>query len=272
MKNSNRFRRVMGLILFFSVAAAIIIVVTLLSVYLPPASGNTQDITVPDLRGTQYQTDDPRLPPSLYRITVEYRTDDSQRAGIILSQSPAPNAVRRVIENKSPCTLHLIVSVGAPQISLPNLKGMSTDTAALLLRQKGLTVKREQRRSSEYAAGQVIETHPAAGTVLSRDETVVLIESTTATRRTLHVPDVLGMTAESAREALLRAGFVVGEISYRPDAMPANTVIAQFPLEKTLVTSSNTRATLTLSDGSRQPPQSADDLPQPSDAPAQSTD
>ena len=260
MKTKNRFRRAMGLILFFSVAAAIMIAVTLVSVYLPPASGSTQDVTVPDLEGTQYTENDPRLPPDLYRVTVEYRTDETHGAGTVLSQSPAPNAVRRVVVGKSPCSLHLVISAGESQISLPDLTGQGADTAARMLREWGLTVKKEQRINDAYATGQVIETHPAAGTTLHRGDTVVLVESTTKTRRTLTVPDVVGMTAAEAKQALLRAGFVVDEVVYRPDVLPADTVVAQFPLGKTLVTSANTHATLTLSDGSLQMP---DEIPTP---------
>ncbi len=255
MKTQNRFRRAMGLIFFFSIAAAIIIAVTLLSIYLPPADPATQDITVPDLLGSPYQENDPRLPADLYRVTPEYRTDDSHPAGTILSQSPAPQAVRRVVAGRMPCTLHLVISAGQQSITLPDLTGYGADTAALLLQEMGLTVKRERRINDAYAAGQVMETLPAAGTVLQKDDTVVLIESVTTTRRTLTVPDVTGMTLDRARETLLRAGFVTARVVYRPDVLPADTVVAQFPLGKTTVTSATTHATLTLSDGSLQPPE-----------------
>lgn len=249
MNNQRRFRRAMVLIFFFSTAASVLIAVILLSIYLPPADPQAQDITVPDLIGTVYTANDPRLPVSLYRVSVEYRTDDEQGAGTILSQSPAPNAVRRVVADKAPCALHLVVSAGKQVTTLPDMTGLRAESAALRLAEMGFAVRREKQSSAAYAVGQVIATRPAAGATLQAGDTVTLIEGATQPRRTLTVPDVVGMTAEQARQALLHAGFVVDELNYRADTLPTDTVVAQFPLGNTLVTSANTRATLTLSDG-----------------------
>lgn len=253
MKYHTRFRRVMGRILFCSVAASMLMTVILLSVYLPPAPDGMQDVIVPDLRGALYEKNDPKLPTALFRVTVEYRTDDTHSAGVILSQSPAPQAVRRVLAGKMPCALHLVISAGKSRITLPNLSGQSADTAERMLREMGLNVLRERRISNDFNTGQVIKTVPPGGAVLSRGETVVVIEGTTATRRTLTVPNVIGMNAAEAKKTLLHAGFIVDEILYRAAAQPADTVLAQLPAEETQVTSANTRVTLTLSDGSLPP-------------------
>ncbi|MBQ7338038.1 MAG: PASTA domain-containing protein [Clostridia bacterium] len=254
MKTRSRYRRAMWRIAFFTFAAATLIVTALLSVYLPPIDEGAEDVTVPDLVGSTYTQDDPRLPRDLYEISVEYRTDDTAPAGTILAQSPPANATRRIVKEKNPCRLFLVVSAGIPTISLPDVKGLGAKAAALQLGELGLRVVRESRATDAYSPGQVVETRPAAGTPLHRGDTVTLFESTTKTRRTLTVPDVTGVPITEASALLRRAGMTAREIIYAPSELPRDTVISQFPLGNTLVTRANTAATLTVSDGSLQPP------------------
>ena len=61
----------------------------------------------------------------------------------------------------------LVVSAGAPTISVPNLTGLTLDQARAALEQANLTLGTYFRRSSGAPSGTVIEQHPAAGTLSS---------------------------------------------------------------------------------------------------------
>jgi serine/threonine-protein kinase len=265
MHKRSKLQKILGLISFFSFSAAILVAVTLLSIYLPPSAPETQDISIPDMTGSAYLEDDPRLPREIFTVTVEYRADDTIREGVVLSQTPAPHAIRRVLPQKRRCELHLVVSAGQQTLTLPDLSGLGTDTAQRMLREMGLLPVKISRTTNAYAPGQIIETRPQAGTALHKGDTVTLVEATVRTQRTLTVPDVLGMSRAEAANALGRAGLTVGSVVYRSADQAAETVIAQFPLGNTVIVAGSRTVTLTLSDGTLQaPPQQ---MPEP-DAPA----
>jgi eukaryotic-like serine/threonine-protein kinase len=61
----------------------------------------------------------------------------------------------------------LVVSAGAPTITVPDLTGLTLDQARAALEQANLTLGTYFRRSSDAPLGTVIEQHPAAGTLSS---------------------------------------------------------------------------------------------------------
>lgn len=252
MKCFSPVRRILSRIAFFSFAISVLIAVALLARYLPPPDAQAMDLCVPSLIGTIYGEHDAIWEDGTFRVTLQYRTDDAP-AGTVLSQSPAPHAVRRVVAGKRPCELTLTLSTGVCTVALPNLIGLDADAAALRLGEMGLRVVRQAQQRADFSPGQVIAMQPPAGTLCRREDTVTLTVSATQTQRTLRVPDVTALPREVAVAALQRAGFRVREISYRPDLAPAGTVLAQFPLGGTTVTTSLHDATLILSDGSLQP-------------------
>jgi serine/threonine-protein kinase len=250
MKHPSRYRRVMWRITFFSFSAALLLGVALLSMYLPPADPATADLTVPDLVGQVYTADLPSLPADRFSVSVEYRTDAGVPADTVLSQTPTPGSVRRIVPGKRLCELHLVLSAGTPTLSVPNVIGLQADAAERQLRQVGLSVIRRSVSDARYAAGQVIATTPAVGATVAHGDTVTLQISATATKRTLTVPNVVGAPRSVAIAALRRVGILAQKLEYAPSDQPRDTVIAQFPLGNTIVPADCAGATLTLSDGS----------------------
>ena len=243
-------RRLLRRIAFFSFAAATVVIVAILARYFPSAPQTTRDVTVPDLIGQIYLPNDPRLPSDRYEVTVEYRTDTEQAAGTVLAQSPTPNAVRRTVQGKQRCPLHLTVSAGTPHLTLPELIGTDATLATLQLQALGLRVIHRQQVTDRFTLGQVLQMTPPAGSTLTPGESVTLTVSTVKTQRTLTVPQLVGAPRELALAALRRAGMRAGQITYAPSDKPRDTVISQFPLGNTLITPACAAATLTLSDGS----------------------
>lgn len=243
-------RRILRRIAFFSFAAATVALVAILALYFPAAPQTTHDVTVPDLIGQVYLPEDPRLPSALYEVTVEYRTDTAHTAGTVLAQTPSPNAVRRTVQGKQRCQLHLTLSAGVPQIVLPDLIGTDAALATLQLQTLGLHVIHRQKVTDRFTLGQVLQISPPAGSTLTPGESVTLTVSTVNTQRTLTVPQLVDAPREVALAALRRAGMSAKQITYVPSDKPRDTVISQFPLGNTLITPAHAAAALTLSDGS----------------------
>ena len=267
MKKSSRFRRITWRIAFFSFSAALLVAVALLSIYLPPADPATVDLTVPDLVGQLYRAELSNLPADRFSVSIEYRTDADLPPDTVLSQSPSAGSIRRVVIGKRPCELRLVLSAGTPTLTVPDVIGLQADATERQLREAGFAVTRQQVSDARYAAGQVIATTPAAGATLHPGDTITLQISTTATKRTLTVPNVVGAPRSVAIAALRRVGILTESIEYAPSDQPRDTVIAQFPLGNTIITADRKSATLTLSDGSLQ--KAPEDMPdaQPSDRP-----
>jgi serine/threonine-protein kinase len=140
-------------------------------------SGGPQRVPVPDLVGY-----DALLAGQLIAAAgLSVRSIDS-------TQAPVPRGV--VVNTRPPAGstllpgngVTLVVSVGAPTITVPNLAGLSEIEAQIILEQVNLVLGTSVRRTHQVAEpGTVLEQRPAAGT-LAAPGTAVNI--TIARRRT----------------------------------------------------------------------------------------
>lgn len=220
----------------------------ILARYLPSTDTDAITVELPLLVGTLYAEDDERVPASLYEVVFDYRADAASAPGTVLRQDPAPTSSRRVIPNRSRCTLRLTLSTGARAVTLSGLIGKSAHEVALRLQSEGLIVKRQTVTRNDLSPGQIVSVSPAEGTVLHEGEVVTLTESTQTTRRTVRVPDVVGADAAQANSALVLRGLRPSEPRYEFSDQPAGSVISQSPTAGALVPS-GTAATLTVSRG-----------------------
>jgi len=117
-----------------------------------------------------------------------------------------------------------VVSMGRPEVAVPSVVGQQREAARAALEAAGLRV-RPQEVESDEAAGQVLETNPAAGKSVQRGATVTMVFSDGPEQ----VPDVVGLTEQQATNALREAGFKVF-VTRTPDTTePRGTVIRQNP-------------------------------------------
>ncbi len=144
--------------------------------------------------------------------------------GYVVEQHPAAN--RRV---KLGRRVYLTISVGEPEIEVPNLVGISEKNALERLKSSGL---RSGDILYEYVPGEeankVIAQSHQAGQLVKVSEPIDFTVSLGSPTEQVSVPSVLGKTLEAATRAIQKAGLTVGEVSYRAnnDFLP-NTVINQ---------------------------------------------
>ncbi len=99
--------------------------------------------------------------------------------------------------------VRLFVSSGPEQVTVPDVTGLSRDSAEARLRDEGLGVSVVEQESDE-PEDDVISQDPAGGTELAKGETVTITVSTG--RPQVDVPDVIGLSERSANSRLRSAG------------------------------------------------------------------
>ncbi|QJU55489.1 Stk1 family PASTA domain-containing Ser/Thr kinase [Herbiconiux sp. KACC 21604] len=111
---------------------------------------------------------------------------------------------------------------------VPNVSGQSFEAADATLQQLDLVTQRFDVNSDTVPAGQVVETDPASGTIVSPG-TVIEVRVSLG-KQAVAVPDVRGTAATDAASTLSGAGFVVGQtIKENSPDVPADVVIRTDP-------------------------------------------
>ena len=140
--------------------------------------------------------------------------------GKVIQQSPGPG---EQIPKGNKVTI--VVSQGPPQVTVPNVVGMSQSEAEALLSSKGLQADAHTVPSDE-TEGTVVAQSPRADELVDT-QTVVRINVATGPQP-VGVPDVLGTSYSDALSTLQGLGFAVRRIDVQSNE-PAETVLDQAP-------------------------------------------
>ncbi len=150
-------------------------------------------------------------------------------SGKIISQTP--NAGTELKEGKS---VKVIVSLGIKTASIPDVVGMSEDTANSTLTSAGFTVDIKRDYNSNYDSGIVYYSDPKAGMVTQEGETVTIYVS--KGENTVNVPGLIGLTQTDATNRLSSNGLNAGTVTQQESTQyAAGVVISQSPAEGTSV-------------------------------------
>ncbi|WP_420076661.1 Stk1 family PASTA domain-containing Ser/Thr kinase [Streptomyces sp. JL3001] len=114
-----------------------------------------------------------------------------QPAGKICEQDPqAPKKI------KKGSTVNIVVSTGAPKVSVPDVEGLPYEKAKSDLEDKGFDVQ-QKTEESDRNPGVVISQDPEGGTEQEKGSTITLTVAKEKEQST--VPDVLGKTCDEAK-------------------------------------------------------------------------
>jgi eukaryotic-like serine/threonine-protein kinase len=138
---------------------------------------------------------------------------------------------------------------GAEEVTVPQLIGLKDTDADRQLRDAGLKPQRREVEDEVNPPGQVVAQDPLANTQVRRGATVVISVSTGAP--IVEVPDVRNRPFDTAREALVAAGFRVGPPNQVNSDQEPNTVLDQAPAAGTRQPKGS-NITLTVSKGVEQ--------------------
>jgi serine/threonine-protein kinase len=154
-----------------------------------------------------------------------YQPDASAAAGTVLKQSPV-GGVGAYADPGS--TVSLVLSSGKPDVTIPQVVGMSFKDAKAMLEAQDLQVQRNDVEN-DHPKGQVLSSNPATGTTVASGTAVTLDVS----QGPKAVPKVVGMTQDEAEQAIRAAGFKPVPTDDASSTEPAGTVTRQSPSDGT---------------------------------------
>ncbi len=154
------------------------------------------------------------------QVTTE--NSDTVEVDKVISQTPEAD------DYVDPDTVvDLVVSIGKPEATVPNVVGVSRKEAIALLVDAGFEKKRidQVEVESDEDQNEVVEVSPPAGQSVSTDTRFTLSYSDGPEE----VPDVIGMTEKDAQKAILEAGFQPEVRDDLASTEPSGTVTDQIP-------------------------------------------
>jgi serine/threonine-protein kinase len=138
-------------------------------------SSGPQRVPVPDLAGYDGNTARMLLEGAGFTAAVESLQTAAAR-GVVVNSRPPTGTVR-----EPGSTITLVISRGAPTISVPNLAGFTLDEAQTILEQTGLRLGTSLMRTAAEPPGTVIEQRPRGGTLAAPGTSVDIVVSRATT-------------------------------------------------------------------------------------------
>jgi eukaryotic-like serine/threonine-protein kinase len=201
-----------------------------------------EKVEVPRVTGQQLVDARAELEQAGFEV-AETRVRSGQPLDQVIDQDP--NAGEEADEG---ATVTLEISNGPGTVRVPSVARLPQKQAIDDLQDADLRVTAEHQSSDQIDAGFAIRTVPRAGEEVERDTRVTLFVSTGPEQVT--VPDVIGLSGDSAESSLAAEGFGVA-VQEQESAEPEGEVIAQSPGGGTEV-DRGTTVTITVSTGIEQ--------------------
>ena len=177
-----------------SVVFVVGMLIWVLSIALPSINPNPSGIQVANVVGSSYQSAYDSLTAQKLLVDKQYEASETVPVDTVIRTDPA--AGTSVSENT---TITVFVSTGKSQIEMPELKGMTEIMATDLLGQSKLVLGEIlQGHSATVPQGQIIESDPAAGTMVAEGTVVNL----TISDGLVVVPDVRNYSLSEAMSLL----------------------------------------------------------------------
>lgn len=143
-------------------------------------------------------------------VSLDHRYDENIPKGTVISTDPTGGA-------KAPpeSTIKLVVSDGPAPVTIPDVSGQSSYTAAAqVLSGKRLSPTAQPAYSDTVPPGGIVGTSPPAGTSVPRDSQVTVLVSLGP--QPVTIPNLVGQPVETASEALSALGLVPNVDNFGP--------------------------------------------------------
>ena len=215
--------------------------------------GDSNTVAVPNVVGDKLAKAEQTLDDAGFKVDVETQTSDVKK-NTVLTQDPLADT-----EADEGSTVTLVVSAGPEQVEVPDVVGLAQQVAIEQVQEAGFRVDTEPI-DDDAAAGTVVRTDPAGGTLQDAGSTVVLFVSTGE----VQVPNVVGDSVATATATLEAAGFTVTPVTQETDSKPPGTVIDQSP-EGGSLARLGTTVVITVAAAPPEPTDTASPSPSPSD-------
>ena len=174
------------------------------------------EITVPQLVGEVFDEnfEAELLEQKIRILKITYTYNAEFADGEIISQSPLPDAIRKISRDGEYVDVTLSVSLGKGSVVLPDLKYYDKREAESFLKKYNINVQKLYTQHDTILDGYVVSTSPEAGEVVNAGDIVYVYISQGQEVEMVKVPSLMGLTLEMADLELDKVKLSLGEIRY----------------------------------------------------------
>jgi eukaryotic-like serine/threonine-protein kinase len=206
MSLRDRLRSVFRLFLLFTVLLAVGLVSAITTIRLT-IHGRQENM--PKLVGASFESAQRTTAGLGLELKVEDKIFSTQyAANMIARQMPPPGTPLKMGQH-----VHVLVSLGPPQLTVPSLVGDSVRAARITAIQRGLTVGDVAVLPWPGDADQVVAQDPPPATTEVRTPTVNLLISSGEEPAAYLCPRFVGQPIADVRRVVEKNGFKVGEVT-----------------------------------------------------------
>ncbi|MFH9981525.1 Stk1 family PASTA domain-containing Ser/Thr kinase [Streptomyces sp. NPDC017179] len=178
------------------IVAGLLVLVGAIFIGMYAFSGNgvkNDELTVPVFIGQTKSEAQESARNASIEVAFTQDTCDDQPKGKVCSQDPKDGKI------KKGDTVNLVLSTGAPKVTVPDVRGVTFDKAESQLVDKGFRVEKKTEESDQ-TPDVVISQDPEGDTEKEKGSTITLTVATE--KRQVAVPDVAGRTCQEAQQLL----------------------------------------------------------------------
>lgn len=168
----------------------------------------------------------------IYDFKVTFKVDLEHEYGIILSQDPESGRSKTVSDKGSKIVVELVCAAETVDdqkrlLKVPYIVNHEREEAISMVQDAGFTYSLEQAPSDSITKGYVISTDPVAGAAADEGSEIKIIISTGPETVMTKVPQLKGLSKESAIAKIESSNLSIGNISTAESDLVAGTVIDQ---------------------------------------------
>lgn len=189
----------------------------------------------------------------IYDFKVTFKVDLEHEYGIILSQDPESGRSKTVSDKGSKIVVELVCAAETVDdqkrlLKVPNIVNHEREEAISMVQDAGFTYTLEQAPSDSITKGYVISTDPVADAAADEGSEIKIIISTGPETVMTKVPQLKGLSKESAIAKIESSNLSIGSISTAESDLVAGTVIDQNIAAGTEI-EEHTKISITVSSG-----------------------
>ena len=189
----------------------------------------------------------------IYDFKVTFKVDLEHEYGIILSQDPESGRSKTVSDKGSKIVVELVCAAETVDdqkrlLKVPDIVNHEREEAISMVQDAGFTYSLEQAPSDSITKGYVINTDPVAGAAADEGSEIKIIISTGPETVMTKVPQLKGLSKESAIAKIESSNLSIGNISTAESDLVAGTVIDQNIAAGTEI-EEHTKISITVSSG-----------------------
>lgn len=189
----------------------------------------------------------------IYDFKVTFKVDLEHEYGIILSQDPESGRSKTVSDKGGKIVVELVCAAETVDdqkrlLKVPDIVNHEREEAISMVQDAGFTYSLEQAPSDSITKGYVISTDPVAGAAADEGSEIKIIISTGPETVMTKVPQLKGLSKESAIAKIESSNLSIGSISTAESDLDAGTVIDQNIAAGTEI-EEHTKISITVSSG-----------------------